>query len=61
MNKVELYCKKKILSISYVTSTARVASLTPAMETTQYIKNKVVNTVYGKNFELHPSDAINNL
>jgi S-adenosylmethionine synthetase len=61
MNKVELHCKKKILSISYVTSTKRVASLTLAIQTTQYIKNKVINTLFGKNFELHPSDAINKL
>ena len=50
MNKVELHCKKKILSISYVTSMRRVAFLTPAIETTQYIKNKVINTVIGKKF-----------
>jgi hypothetical protein len=61
MNKAELHCKKKILSVSYVTSTKCANFLTPATETTQYIKNKVINTVFGKNFELHPSDAINKL
>jgi len=61
MNKVELHCKKKTLSISYVTSTKCVAFRTPAIETTQYTKYKVINTVFGKNFESHPSDAIDKL
>jgi hypothetical protein len=61
MNKVEIHHKKKILSTSYVTSTKCAAFLTPAIQTTQYIKNKVINTVFGKNFELHPADAINKL
>lgn len=58
MNKDELHCKNTVHSISYVTSPNFVAFFTPAIQTTQYIKNNVVNTEFGTNFELHPSDDI---